>query len=53
MHAEAFIQDLAVIMLVAGLVTLLFHQVKVACGVGLYFGGGVNWPSYATFCLNS
>ena len=28
MHAEAFIQDLAVIMLVAGMVTLLFHRFK-------------------------
>lgn len=28
MHAISFIQDLAVIMLVAGVVTILFHRLK-------------------------
>ncbi len=28
MHAEALLQDLAVVMIVAGLVTVLFHRLK-------------------------
>ena len=31
MHAISFIQDLAVIMLIAGVVTVLFHRLKQPC----------------------
>jgi hypothetical protein len=53
MHAEAFIQDLAIIMLVAGIVTLIISSVKTTCGFGLFIGRGLDWPAYATFCVNS
>ena len=35
MHAISFIQDLAVIMLVAGVVTVLFHRFKQPVVLGL------------------
>ena len=34
MHAQGFIQDLAIIMLVAGFVTLLFHRLKLPVVLG-------------------
>ena len=39
MHAISFIQDLAVIMLVAGVVTILFHRFKQPVVLGYYLSG--------------
>lgn len=51
MHAEAFIQDLAVIMLVAGLVTLLFHQLKLPVVLGYILAGVLIGPHTPPFAL--
>ena len=47
MHAEGFIQDLAIIMLVAGFVTLLFHRLKQPVVLGYVLAGFIIGP-YAT-----
>ena len=51
MHAEAFVQDLAVIMLVAGLVTLLFHQLKLPVVLGYILAGVLIGPHTPPFAL--
>ena len=50
MHAEAFIQDLAIIMLIAGIVTLIFHQLKQPVVLGYLLAGvliGPHTPPFA------
>ncbi|MBH1971371.1 cation:proton antiporter [Moraxellaceae bacterium AER2_44_116] len=51
MHAEAFIQDLAVIMLVAGMVTLLFHRFKLPVVLGYILAGVIIGPHTPPFSL--
>jgi len=51
MHAEAFIQDLAVIMLVAGMVTLLFHRFKLPVVLGYILAGVIIGPHTPPFAL--
>ena len=51
MHAEAFIQDLAVIMLVAGMVTLLFHRLKQPVVLGYILAGVIVGPYTPPFSL--
>lgn len=51
MHAEAFIQDLAVIMLVAGMVTLVFHQLKQPVVLGYLLAGVLIGPHTPPFAL--
>lgn len=51
MHAEAFIQDLAVIMLVAGMVTLLFHRLKQPVVLGYILAGVIIGPHTPPFSL--
>ena len=51
MHAEAFIQDLAIIMLVAGIVTLIFHQLKQPVVLGYLLAGVLIGPHTPPFAL--
>lgn len=51
MHAEAFIQDLAIIMLVAGVVTLIFHQLKQPVVLGYLLAGVLIGPHTPPFAL--
>ncbi len=51
MHAEAFIQDLATIMLVAGVVTLLFHRLKLPVVLGYILAGIIIGPHTPPFSL--
>ncbi len=51
MHAEAFIQDLAVIMLVASMVTLLFHRFKLPVVLGYIIAGVIIGPYTPLFAL--
>ena len=44
MHAISFIQDLAVIMLVAGVVTILFHRFKQPVVLGYIVAGFTGNP---------
>lgn len=44
MHNDAFLQDLAVVMLVAGVVTVLFHAVKQPVVLGYILAGAVIGP---------
>ncbi|WP_297926408.1 cation:proton antiporter, partial [uncultured Agitococcus sp.] len=44
MHAQGFIQDLAIIMLVAGFVTLLFHRLKQPVVLGYIIAGLIIGP---------
>ena len=39
MHSVAFLQDLAVVMIVAGLVTLIFHRFKQPVVLGYIIAG--------------
>jgi monovalent cation:H+ antiporter-2, CPA2 family len=50
MHSVAFLQDLAVVMIVAGLVTILFHRLKQPVVLGYILAGviiGPHTPPYA------
>jgi CPA2 family monovalent cation:H+ antiporter-2 len=50
MHGAAFLQDLAVVMIVAGLVTILFHRFKQPVVLGYIIAGviiGPHTPPYA------
>lgn len=51
MHAISFIQDLAVIMLVAGLVTVLFHRFKQPVVLGYILAGFIIGPHTPPFGL--
>ncbi len=51
MHDIHFIQDLAVVMLVAGLVTVLFHQLKQPVVLGYIIAGAVIGPYTPPFPL--
>jgi CPA2 family monovalent cation:H+ antiporter-2 len=49
-HAD-FIQDLAVIMLIAGLVTLVFHRLKQPVVLGYILAGVIIGPHTPPFAL--
>lgn len=51
MHAISFIQDLAVIMLVAGVVTILFHRLKQPVVLGYIVAGLIIGPHTPPFGL--
>ena len=51
MHAISFIQDLAVIMLVAGVVTILFHRLKQPVVLGYIVAGFIIGPHTPPFGL--
>ena len=54
MHAATFLQDLAVVMIVAGLVTVVFHRFKQPVVLGYIVAGvliGPHTPPY-TFVTN-
>ncbi len=51
MHAISFIQDLAVIMLVAGVVTVLFHRFKQPVVLGYIVAGFIIGPHTPPFGL--
>ncbi|MCM2361068.1 cation:proton antiporter [Pseudomonas sp. SR18] len=51
MHAISFIQDLAVIMLVAGVVTVLFHRLKQPVVLGYIVSGFIIGPHTPPFGL--
>jgi CPA2 family monovalent cation:H+ antiporter-2 len=51
MHAEAFIQDLAVIMLVAGIGDVIFHQLKQPVVLGYILAGVLIGPHTPPFAL--
>lgn len=51
MHAANFIQDLAVIMLIAGVVTILFHRFKQPVVLGYIFAGVILGPYTPPFQL--
>lgn len=51
MHAAAFIQDLALIMLVAGMVTILFHRMKQPVVLGYILAGLILGPHTPPFSL--
>ncbi|MGC5701745.1 cation:proton antiporter [Pseudomonas sp. NFXW11] len=51
MHAISFIQDLAVIMLVAGVVTVLFHRLKQPVVLGYIVAGFIIGPHTPPFGL--
>src|SRR5262245_64661606 len=44
MHAVAFLQDLAVVMIVAGLVTVVFHRFKQPVVLGYIIAGFIIGP---------
>ena len=49
MHAISFIQDLAVIMLIAGVVTVLFHRFKQPVVLGYIVAGFIIGPHTPPF----
>ncbi|MDR2173476.1 MAG: cation:proton antiporter [Burkholderiales bacterium] len=51
MHAEGFIQDLAIVMLIAGVVTLLFHRFKQPVVLGYILAGVIIGPYTPPFQL--
>jgi CPA2 family monovalent cation:H+ antiporter-2 len=51
MHAAGFIQDLALVMLVAGVITLLFHRLKQPVVLGYILAGVVLGPYTPPFQL--
>ncbi|MFL9710580.1 cation:proton antiporter [Methylobacillus sp. Pita1] len=51
MHAAAFIQDLAVIMLVAGMVTIIFHRMKQPVVLGYILAGLILGPHTPPFAM--
>jgi len=51
MHSVAFLQDLAVVRIVAGLVTIVFHRFKQPVVLGYILAGviiGPHTPPYST-----
>ncbi|WP_298923935.1 cation:proton antiporter [uncultured Ramlibacter sp.] len=53
MHSAGFIQDLAVIMLIAGLVTIVFHRLKQPVVLGYILAGVIIGPHTPPFALVS
>ena len=51
MHEAGFIQDLAIIMMVAGVVTLLFHRFKQPVVLGYILAGIIVGPHTPPFAL--
>lgn len=51
MHAISFIQDLAVIMLIAGVVTIIFHRLKQPVVLGYIVAGFIIGPHTPPFSL--
>ena len=51
MHTVAFLQDLAVVMIVAGLVTILFHRFKQPVVLGYILAGFIIGPHTPPFSL--
>lgn len=51
MHAAGFIQDLATIMLIAGVVTILFHRFKQPVVLGYIVAGVIIGPHTPPFQL--
>lgn len=51
MHAIAFLQDLAVVMIVAGLVTVIFHRLKQPVVLGYILAGVIIGPHTPPFPL--
>ena len=51
MHTVAFLQDLAVVMIVAGLVTILFHRFKQPVVLGYILAGFIIGPHSPPFSL--
>ena len=51
MHAISFIQDLAVIMLIAGVVTVVFHRLKQPVVLGYIVAGVIVGPHTPPFGL--
>lgn len=55
MHLDTFLQDLAIIMIVAGVVTVIFHQLKQPVVLGYILSGvilGRHTPPFALFIHN-
>jgi monovalent cation:H+ antiporter-2, CPA2 family len=53
MHSEVFLQDLAVVMIVAGLVTVFFHRLKQPVVLGYILAGFIIGPHSPPFSLIS
>lgn len=53
MHSAGFIQDLAVIMLIAGLVTIVFHRLRQPVVLGYILAGVIIGPHTPPFALVS
>ena len=53
MHSIAFIQDLAVVILVAGVVTILFHRLKQPVVLGYILAGLIIGPHTPPFPLSA
>jgi len=53
MHSAGFIQDLAVIMLIAGVVTIIFHRMKQPVVLGYILAGVIIGPHTPPFVLIS
>src|SRR5215831_10172375 len=51
MHSASFLQDLAVVMIVAGLVTILFHRFKQPVVLGYILAGVIIGPHTPPFPL--
>src|SRR5687768_7709128 len=51
MHAITFLQDLAMVMIVAGLVTIVFHRFKQSVVLGYILAGVIIGPHTPTFLL--
>lgn len=51
MHIAAFLQDIAIIMIVAGIVTILFHQLKQPVVLGYIIAGMILGPHTPPFKL--
>src|ERR1044071_1993700 len=51
MHAATFLQDLAVVMIVAGLVTIVFHRLKQPVVLGYIVAGVIIGPHTPPFPL--
>src|SRR5882672_8486456 len=51
MHEESFLHDLAVVMIVAGLVTVLFHRLKQPVVLGYIIAGVIIGPHTPPFPL--
>ena len=51
MHAVTFLQDLAVVMIVAGLVTVIFHRFKQSVVLGYILAGVIIGPHTPPFPL--